>query len=92
MPADDVQAASPRPLEAGDPAPRVVALDQEGEPAYSHADLVVGKPLVLLFCPGGDLPAPLLAAFRDAHAAFQALEASIYALSRQPVEATEHAW
>ena len=87
MPADDVQAASPRPLEAGDPAPRVVALDQDGTPAYSHADLVVGRPLVLLFCPGGDLPTPLLAAFRDAHAAFQVLEASIYALSRQPVEA-----
>jgi peroxiredoxin/predicted 2-oxoglutarate/Fe(II)-dependent dioxygenase YbiX len=86
-------ATAPRPaLAAGDPAPRVVALDQEGEPAYSHADLVTGKPLVLMFCPGdGDLPAPLVAGFRDAHEAFEALETTVFMLSRLPVEANRAA-
>ena len=81
--------SAPRPLEAGDPAPRVVALDENGEPAYSHADLVTGRPLVLLFCPlgGGEPPTAFLAAFRDRHDALAALEATVYGLSRLPVEA-----
>ncbi len=92
MPSDSAKAGAPasppRPLEAGDPAPRVVALDEDGEPAYSHADLVTGKPLVLLFCPPGDggLPTTLLVAFRDCSADFAALETGVYALSRLPVE------
>jgi peroxiredoxin/predicted 2-oxoglutarate/Fe(II)-dependent dioxygenase YbiX len=90
--ADAPAAAQRPPLAVGDPAPRVVALDQEGAPAYSHADLVAGKPVVLLFCQGArDLPSGLLAAFRDAYQAFQALEASIFALSRLPVEANREA-
>jgi peroxiredoxin/predicted 2-oxoglutarate/Fe(II)-dependent dioxygenase YbiX len=89
----DVQAEAatfpPRRLEAGDPAPRVVALDQDGEPAYSHADLVAGRPLVLLFCPadGSDV----LVAFRDRHEAFAAVEAGIFAVTRGPVEANRAA-
>jgi peroxiredoxin/predicted 2-oxoglutarate/Fe(II)-dependent dioxygenase YbiX len=82
--------ASPggRPLEAGDPAPHVVALDETGERTFSNADLVTGRPLVLLFCPpGGEPPTALLAAFRDRGEAFAALEANIYAVSRQPIEA-----
>ena len=69
------------------------ALDENGEPAYSHADLVTGKPLVLLFCPLGDggLPTALLAAFRDRSADFAALEAGVHALSRLPVEANRAA-
>ena len=91
MPPDSPTAVAPpvplRPLEAGDPAPRVVALDQNGEPAFSHGDLVTGRPLVLLFCPGGQPPAPLLTLFRDRHASFQALETTIYGVSRLAVEA-----
>jgi peroxiredoxin/predicted 2-oxoglutarate/Fe(II)-dependent dioxygenase YbiX len=81
-----------RPLAVGDPAPRVVALDQEGAPAYSHADLVTGRPLVLLFCrTDGDVPAPQLTAFRDAHPAFEAVEATVFALTRLPVESNRAA-
>jgi peroxiredoxin len=90
LPADDRRpdAVAPRSPKPGDPAPRVVALDQDGEPAFSHADLVAGKPLVLLFCPGEDaLPVSLLAEFRDSHESFQAAEATVFVLSRLPVEA-----
>jgi peroxiredoxin/predicted 2-oxoglutarate/Fe(II)-dependent dioxygenase YbiX len=74
-------------LDVGDPGPRVVALDQDGTPTYSHADLVTGKPLVLLFCRGGgDEATPLLAEFAAAHDDFQALEASVFAISRLPIE------
>jgi peroxiredoxin len=90
----DSGAAAPQrpPLAAGDPAPRVVALDQDGQATYSHADLVTGKPLVLLFCPGdADLPASLLTGFRDAQAAIEALETTVFVLSRLPVEANRAA-
>src|SRR6185295_17521509 len=86
--------ASPgaRPLEAGDPAPHVVALDETGERTFSNADLVTGRPLVLLFCSsGGEPPTALLAAFRDRGAAFASLEANIYAVSRLPMEANRAA-
>jgi len=80
-------------LEAGDPAPRVVALDQDGQPAFSHADVLAGKPLVLLFCPtpDGTLPAPLLVAFRERHAALAEFQATLFAVSRLPVEASQAA-
>jgi len=84
----------PRPLAVGDPAPRVVAFDQNGEPAYSHADLVTGRPLLLLFCPSdAGEAAALLGSFRDSDAAFTALDATIYAVTRAPAEAnrTVHA-
>jgi peroxiredoxin len=85
VPSDRAPSASPeaRPLEAGDPAPHVVALDETGEQAFSNADLVTGKPLVLLFCPpGGEPPTAWLAAFRDRSEHFAALEANIHAVSR----------
>jgi peroxiredoxin/predicted 2-oxoglutarate/Fe(II)-dependent dioxygenase YbiX len=96
VPSDNARAAtSPgtaRPLEAGDPAPHVQALDEQSERAYSNADLVTGRPLLLLFCPpGGEGPAGLLAAFRDRHADFAALDATIHAVSRQPLEANRAA-
>jgi len=91
LPSDSAKAAAPpnmaRPLEAGDPAPHVVALDETGERAFSNADLVTGKPLLLLFCPpGGEPPAALLAAFRDRAEDFASLETNIYAVSRLPIE------
>ena len=81
-----------RPLEAGDPAPHVVALDETGERAFSYADLVTGRPILLLFCPSdGEPPTALLAAFRDRGADFALLEANIYAVSRLPIEANRAA-
>jgi peroxiredoxin len=75
-------------LAAGDPAPRIVALDHEGIPFYSHADLVTGRPLVLLFCPAvRDEAAAALCAVRDNHDAFQALGACVVAITRLPPEA-----
>ena len=81
-----------RPLEAGDPAPHVVAVDETGELAYSNADLVTGRPLLLLFCPpGGEAPGAVLAAFRDRGAAFASLEVNIHAVSRLPADANRAA-
>ena len=79
-------AGGARPLEVGDPAPHVVALDERGEPAHSNADLVTGRPLVLLFCPSGEAATVLLGAFRDRAAEFAALDAVVRAVSREPLE------
>ncbi|HWA45444.1 MAG TPA: redoxin domain-containing protein [Hypericibacter adhaerens] len=78
------------PFEAGDPAPAISALDQAGEPAFSNADQITGRPLLLLFCPAGG-EAALLAGFRDHAAEFAALETIIFAISRQAVAANQ-AW
>jgi peroxiredoxin/predicted 2-oxoglutarate/Fe(II)-dependent dioxygenase YbiX len=96
LPSDSAKAGAPpitaRPLEAGDPAPHVVAADETGELSYSNADLVTGRPLLLLFCPpGGEAPGALLAVFRDRAAAVAALEANIHAVSRLPVDANQAA-
>jgi peroxiredoxin len=90
MPSDRAPGSRPevRPLEAGDPAPHISALDEVGEPAFTNADLVTGRPLVLLFCPpDGDLPAATLTAFRDRGENFAALDVNIFAVSRLPIEA-----
>jgi peroxiredoxin/predicted 2-oxoglutarate/Fe(II)-dependent dioxygenase YbiX len=96
LPSDSAKAGplplNARPLEAGDPAPHVIALDERGERAYSNADLVTGRPLLLLFCPSDAEPgAELLAAFRDRGVEFAALEADIHAVSRRPIEANRAA-
>src|SRR5262245_19211624 len=84
----DAQPTMSRPLVASNPPPLASALDQNGEPAFSHADLVTGKPLLLLFCPPGvgESSTPLLAAFRDRGEEFAALEANLHAVSRLPIE------
>jgi len=90
VPSDSARAApsAPRPLEVGDPAPHVVTLDERGEQSFSNADLVTGRPLLLLFCPPAeDASTALLAAVRDRAAAFSALDTCIHAVSRQPLEA-----
>lgn len=96
MPSDSAQAAAPplsaRRLEAGDPAPHVVALDEKGERAFSNDDLVTGRPLLLLFCPSDSGAAAVwLAAFRDRAPAFASLEANIHAVSRLPLDANQAA-
>ena len=91
MPSDSARTAPPsaaRPLEAGDPAPHIVAQDEKGAPAYSNADLVTGRPILLLFCPpGSEASTALLVAFRDRSADFAALDVNIHAASRQPLAA-----
>jgi len=74
------------PLEAGDPAPRIVALDEEGQPAFSHADALAGRPLILLFCAarGEVLPEQFLVAFRERSIALAELQATLFGLSRLP--------
>jgi peroxiredoxin len=75
------------PLEAGDPAPPVGALDETGAPAFTHADLVTGRPLVLLFCPADDDSfQETLIAFRDRAADFAGLDALVFAFSRMAPE------
>lgn len=66
-----------RPLDAGDTAPMVQALDHAGRPFGSGADHLAGKPILLLFCPALD----------DGVRAFRALaaEAAIVAISRHGV-------
>ncbi|MGH6831144.1 MAG: hypothetical protein ACREDG_08320, partial [Methylocella sp.] len=46
-----------RLIDEGDAAPFVHALDHVGRPVASEADLVAGKPVLLLFCPSVDDPA-----------------------------------
>jgi peroxiredoxin len=89
MPSDRAPGSRPGAglLEAGDPAPHISALDETGEPAFTNADLVTGRPLVLLFCPpDGDLPTATLTAFRDRGGDFAALDVNIFAVSRLPIE------
>jgi len=78
-----------RPVDEGDRAPRINALDHTGAPAFPHADLVTGKPVVLVFCPAIDAPAAqaVLGRFRDLHDRFRALEATVFAVARTGVEA-----
>jgi peroxiredoxin len=82
-----------RPPEEGDPAPRIVAEDQDGAPAFSHADDIAGKPLVLLFAPAdaADLPRDLLADLRARQSELAALEATVFVVSRLPAEASRAA-
>ncbi len=96
MPSDSAKAGAPpitaRPLEAGDPAPHVVALDENGESAFSNDDVVTGRPLLLLFCPSdAEAAAAWLAAFRDRATAFASLETNLRAVSRLPLDANQAA-
>lgn len=96
MPSDSAKAGAPpitaRPLEAGDPAPHVVALDENGESAFSNDDVVTGRPLLLLFCPSdAEAAAAWLAAFRDRATAFASLETNLQAVSRLPLDANQAA-
>lgn len=72
-----------RPPVEGDPGPFIVANDQNGAPAYSHADLVTGRPIVLLFgaVAEGEAARRCLCTFRDRAADFAALETTIFAIS-----------
>jgi peroxiredoxin/predicted 2-oxoglutarate/Fe(II)-dependent dioxygenase YbiX len=94
LPSDSAKAGAPplsaRPLEAGDPAPHVVALDEKGERAFSNDDLVTGRPLLLLFCPSDrESSTALLTVFRDRAPAFASLETNLHAVSRRPLDGNQ---
>ncbi len=72
-----------RPLDEGDPAPPVGAVDQTGTPVFSNADLVTGKPVVLIF--RGQAEA--LAGFRDLRPSFGKWNATLMAISLEGVTA-----
>jgi len=92
--APDAAAAPLRPpparlIDEGDAAPFVRALDHDGKPAASDTDLVTGKPVLLLFCPSleDEAPAAGLQGFRAAADRLAALQASVFVVSRNGVEA-----
>ncbi|MEZ5833537.1 MAG: 2OG-Fe(II) oxygenase [Dongiaceae bacterium] len=80
---------SARVLDIGDSAPFVRALDHAGTPVASNADLVTGKPLLLLFCPSAEDPGLTagLQAFRGAADRLAAVQAGLFIVSRAPVDA-----
>jgi peroxiredoxin len=83
-------AAMPQPpaarlIDAGDAAPYVHAPDHEGRPTATDADVVTGKPVLLLFCPA--LEESGLAAFRDRASELRDADATLFVISRSGVEA-----
>lgn len=77
-----------RSLAVGERAPRIGALDETGEPAFSNADRIAGHPILLLFCPPGEAAAEvLLGAFRDRGGKFAQQQTTVLALSRLTLEA-----
>ncbi|HEV8390664.1 MAG TPA: 2OG-Fe(II) oxygenase [Dongiaceae bacterium] len=92
--APDVAAALLRPplarlIDAGDAAPLVRAPDHEGKPAASDADLVTGRPVLLLFCPSleDETLAAGLQAFGAQADRLSALQATLFVISRNGIEA-----
>jgi peroxiredoxin len=76
-------------VDEGDPAPLVRAPDHDGKPAASDADLVTGKPVLLLFCPSleDEAMAAGLQALRAASDRLAALQATLFVISRTGIEA-----
>jgi len=72
-----------------DAAPLVRAPDHDGKPTASDADLVTGKPVLLLFCPSleDEALAAGLQSFRAVADRLAALQASLLVVSRSGVEA-----
>jgi peroxiredoxin len=78
-----------RLIDEGDAAPFVRALDHDGKLTASDADMVSGKPVLLLFCPSleDEALATGLRAFAAARDRLAALQATIFVISRNGVEA-----
>lgn len=76
-------------LESGDRAPPFALLDQSGESVTPLDDEIAGKPVLLVFRTGdaGAAYPEELAAFRERHDEFAALEATVLAITRDSVEA-----
>ncbi len=77
------------PLESGDRAPPFVLLDQSGARATPLDDEIAGKPVLLVFRTGdaGAAYSEELAGFRERHDEFAALEATVFAITRDSVAA-----
>lgn len=88
-PAASLRQPPSRLIDEGDAAPFVHALDHAGQPIASEADLVSGKPVLLLFCPSTDDPALAagLTGFRDLAGRLAALQATLFVISRGDVAA-----
>jgi peroxiredoxin len=73
-----------RPVDEGDSAPYIRTLDHDGKPAGSDADLIAGKPVLLLFCPAPDNEAVSggLAEFRGAAERIAAAPATLFIIVR----------
>ncbi|WP_162917409.1 redoxin domain-containing protein [Dongia deserti] len=80
-----------RLLDVGDAAPFVHAPDQDGKPVSTNADLVAGKPILLLFCPSLEQAAASLQGFRAAFDRLTALQATVFVISRDGTEANAEA-
>lgn len=85
--------APARPLDVGDPAPVINALDDRGQPVSSRDDDITGRPILLIFCRDPGDPAALqeLAAISGEAERVTAQGASIFAVAPQSVEANA-AW
>jgi peroxiredoxin len=86
---DSLGSSRIRPLDEGDPAPRIDAVDQAGAPVFSYADLVTGKPAVLIFYrhPETQAAGEALAGFRDLRWHFDRWNATLFAISLDGVTA-----
>ena len=69
------------PIELGEKAPLIALIDQNG--VERRSDQLQGKPLVLFFYPKDDTPGCTAeaCAFRDNHAALEALGAQVWGVS-----------
>ena len=96
--APEASAASLRPpparlIDEGDAAPFVRALDHAGNTVATDADLVTGKPVLLLFCPSMDDPAMAaeLASLRGLAARLAKVPAALFVISRHDIAANASA-
>src|SRR5688572_29970314 len=78
-----------RLVDEGDSAPFVHAQDHAGQLTASNADLLSGKPVLLLFCPSveDESLAAGLQAFRAAAPRLAALQATLLVICRSGIEA-----
>ncbi|HXV07202.1 MAG TPA: 2OG-Fe(II) oxygenase [Burkholderiales bacterium] len=78
-----------RLVDEGDSAPFVHAQDHDGQLTASNADLLSGKPVLLLFCPSveDESLAAGLQAFRAAAPRLAALQATLLVICRSGIEA-----
>lgn len=91
--APDASAASLRPptarlIDEGDAAPYIRALDHAGKLVGTDADLLAGKPVVLLYCPSLEDQgiAAALASLRGLGAKLEAMAANCFVISRGGAE------
>jgi len=82
------QAVVARVIDVGDSAPYIHSADQDGALTATNADLISGKPVLLLFCPliADEASAADLRAFGAAAAKLDALKGTVMVISRGSIE------